>query len=181
MQPLDKLLNEYVLWWPGVISANQTTSFHNFIGNQTNPTHTLRQIARGLNKDILHGNLPPSGLTLATVMQFFDPDCKLILFKARSNFDVWPCRQTTYTDSRALLTTFRYGLYRGFVSPENNNFFTVYSTTLTLPPRIIPVQYYCSLSTTRPSDSQMLPTCCCRTSSGRECSQQSGLWQRVHH
>ena len=75
MQPLDKLLNEYVLWWPGVISANQTTSFHNFIGNQTNPTHTLRQIARGLNKDILQGHLPPPGLdTLATVMQFFDPD-----------------------------------------------------------------------------------------------------------
>lgn len=94
MHPLDKLLNEYVLWWPGVVAANETISLQNFLDEDaTNPTHSLRQVARALNKNILAGKLPPPSLdTLATVNQMLDPD--------------W------------------YGLYRGYVSPENNNFVT---------------------------------------------------------
>jgi len=94
MHPLDKLLNEYVLWWPGVVRPNATAAFTNFLDEDaTNPTHTLRQKARALNKDILAGKLPPASLdTLVFVNQMLDPD--------------W------------------YGLYRGYVSPENNNFAT---------------------------------------------------------
>ena len=94
MHPLDKLMNEYVLWWPGVVKPSQTSNFSNFLDdNATNPTHTLRQIARELNKDILQGKLPlPSLSTLVTVNQMFDPD--------------W------------------YGFYYGYISPENNNFAT---------------------------------------------------------
>ena len=95
MHPLDKLLNEYVLWWPGAVDTRDTTSFSNFLdGDATNPTHNLRQIARALNKNIQKGILPPQSLaTLATVNQMLDPD--------------W------YG-----------GGYFGYVSPENNNFFT---------------------------------------------------------
>ena len=94
MHPLDKLLNEYVLWWPGVVQLNQTSHFLNFLDDDaTNPTHALRQIARELNKDILQGKLPmPSLSALVTVNQMFDPD--------------W------------------YGFYYGYISPENNNFAT---------------------------------------------------------
>ena len=93
-QPLDKLLNEFVLWWPGVVSPEDTTNFSNYIDdNATNPTHMLRGLARSLNADIIKGELPsPTLATLVTVNQMFDPD--------------W------------------YGLYRGFTSPENNNFAT---------------------------------------------------------
>ena len=92
-QPLDKLVNEYVLDWPGVVAANETQPFPYFLGEETNPTAGLRGQARSLNKNILAGNTPtPSLGALVTVNSMFDPD--------------W------------------YGLYRGYVSPENNNFAT---------------------------------------------------------
>eukprot|EP00039_Didymoeca_costata_P016563 m.298961 g.298961 ORF g.298961 m.298961 type:complete len:519 (-) comp16412_c2_seq15:4641-6197(-) len=73
--PLDKLVNEYVLEWPGVIMQNETVSFTNFMDDFTNPTHTLRQIARVLQKQLLAGNFPKAGLNeLATISSMFDPD-----------------------------------------------------------------------------------------------------------
>lgn len=93
-QALDKLVNEYILEWPGIVAANETAAFPYFLGNDnTNPTGGLRGEARSLNKNILSGKTPtPSLSALVTVNSMFDPD--------------W------------------YGLYRGYVSPENNNFAT---------------------------------------------------------
>eukprot|EP00730_Choanoeca_flexa_P018700 TRINITY_DN9108_c0_g1_i1.p1 TRINITY_DN9108_c0_g1~~TRINITY_DN9108_c0_g1_i1.p1 ORF type:complete len:719 (+),score=139.72 TRINITY_DN9108_c0_g1_i1:175-2157(+) len=82
--PLDKLLNEYIL-------DNVTCSFANFLSDDaTNPTHTLRSIAKGIVAALAQGKLPE--LDLCTISAMLDPD--------------W------------------YGMYRGGMSPENNNFAT---------------------------------------------------------
>lgn len=73
MQPLDKLVNEYDLEWPGMPDGGFQGQF--FYGSQaTNPTSVLRQAGAGLMRQARDQKLKPSRQLLGNFYLYSDPD-----------------------------------------------------------------------------------------------------------